>query len=271
MSELSNILEVYNDTYTNPANVCIYCGKTENLTNEHIIPYGLNGRIIFPSSSCTDCNKITSLFEEKVLRGFMLDARTVGNFRTRRPKKRPKTISYKITQDKEGEMISIPSSEAPGFLHLPILAPCSLLNGTSPVAGVTILGNETILFGKSPQETAEKFGIKTLRQRVNFDLTAFVRMIAKIGYSFAVSQIGVFPFNESPVISLILGKSDDGSTWVGSADYRLPLEDKKPQHALGMDLYRSSDEELLVARVKLFADVGATGYEIVVRKRQIFV
>ncbi len=34
---------------------CIYCGSTDNLSNEHIIPYGLGGNLELPKSSCSRC------------------------------------------------------------------------------------------------------------------------------------------------------------------------------------------------------------------------
>jgi hypothetical protein len=137
------------------------------------------------------------------------------------------------------------------------------------VAGINITGNETIGFGKSPAEAAAALGTKTLQVTSTIDVPAFVRMIAKIGYSYAVSQLGPYPLNEVPVLPLILGTADDGSTWVGSAHYRLKVEDKKPSHALGLTTTTSANEEVLVAQVKLFADAGATGYEVVVRRKPL--
>jgi hypothetical protein len=129
---------------------------------------------------------------------------------------------------------------------------------------------ETIGFGKAPQEIADSLGAKELRDTANLDVTSFVRMIAKIGYGLAVGTEGVFPRDESPVLPLILGITDDGSTWVGSASYRLGVEDKRPLHAFGLIrvniLADGKAETVLVVRVKLFASSGATGYEVVVRR-----
>ena len=56
----------------------------------------------------------------------------------------------------------------------------------------------------------------------------------------------------------------------GSADDPLKIQDKKPQHALGLldhsGIYGAVAENVLVARIKLFANTDATGYEIVVRR-----
>jgi hypothetical protein len=98
-------------------------------------------------------------------------------------------------------------------------------------------------------------------------------MIAKIGYSFAIANQGLFPMSECPVLPFILGSADDGGTWVGSAEYRLSIEDQHPNYALGLvSISMTGDgvqENVLVARVKLFASAGAKGYEVVVRRTRV--
>lgn len=56
------------------AGKCIYCRKSDIvLSEEHIIPYGLNGNQVLLNASCEDCSKITSAFEGDVLgRAFIL-------------------------------------------------------------------------------------------------------------------------------------------------------------------------------------------------------
>jgi hypothetical protein len=83
-------------------------------------------------------------------------------------------------------------------------------------------------------------------------------------------SLGPYPLAEFPVLPLIRGAANDGGTWVASADYRLDIEDNKPQCALGLiwvsGTYGENAEKALVAQVKLLADSGATGYEVVVRR-----
>ena len=70
----------------NQLNECMYCGSLESLTDEHIIPFGMGGDLVFQKSSCKDCAKKTSKDERKVLRGFMYDGRLIGNMPSRRKK-----------------------------------------------------------------------------------------------------------------------------------------------------------------------------------------
>jgi len=57
---------------------CVYCGAKENLANEHIVPLALGGNLVLQNASCRSCAKITGKFEQRVLRGFMMDARTAA-------------------------------------------------------------------------------------------------------------------------------------------------------------------------------------------------
>src|SRR5687768_18617155 len=89
MSATSIVSNVRETTRFRPVGRCIYCGSASNLSDEHIVSYGLGGKFVLPNSSCAACSIITSRIERKVLQGFMLPARTVAGFPTRRPKQRP--------------------------------------------------------------------------------------------------------------------------------------------------------------------------------------
>lgn len=66
-----------------PVGKCIYCGSTNNLTDEHIVPFGLGGNLELPKSSCKECARITSKFELAVLRGSMRPARIYREIQSR--------------------------------------------------------------------------------------------------------------------------------------------------------------------------------------------
>jgi hypothetical protein len=175
-----------------------------------------------------------------------------------------------IINDTGESTVHLPLEEAPGFLHLPKLAPAAFLSGQPPVNGTSICGSQTLYFGKPPEKVAASLGTKGITSTSNLDVPAFARILAKIGYGFAVAHYGMYPLEEVPVLPCILGLADDASTWLGSADYRLPIEDKKPTHAIGLRAAAYTNGQnthtVLIAQVKLFAASGATGYEVVVRR-----
>lgn len=66
-----------------PVGHCIYCSGTDNLTREHIVPFGLNRNAVLPAASCARCRQITSAFEFQVLRGPMRAVRLLRKLRSR--------------------------------------------------------------------------------------------------------------------------------------------------------------------------------------------
>jgi hypothetical protein len=266
----NNSIEVRNATRLKPAGICIYCGRKDRLTEEHVVPFALGGNLILPDASCPECCKMTSAFERKVLRGFMHNARIAGNFPTRHRKNRPTCVPIRVKQKDDFESVELPLDKAIGVIFLPQLEPAGFLADKPSLPGIKICGTQVIGFGKSLDEIAKELGVKTLQFTSGVETFEFVRMIAKIGYSYAVANLGPYPLNEVPVLPFIREESDDGSIWVGSADYELDIEEKKPQHSLALvPLIRTSGaikEDVLVTRVKLFASSGAKGYEVVVRR-----
>lgn len=71
---------------------------------------------------------------------------------------------------------------------------------------------ETLYFGQRPEDVAAALKTETVESKVNIDVVAFARMLAKIGYSYAVAEIGAYSREEVPVLPLILGVADDAST-----------------------------------------------------------
>jgi len=192
------------------------------------------------------------------------------DFRPDVPNSGPQTIPIRAKRGSQFETVNLPVADSTGFLQLPVLESGAFLAGKPPVSGVIIKGNQTIAFGKPPKETAATLGTKTLQITSNIDVPAFARMLAKIGYCLTVAQQGAYALSQVPVLPYILGTADDASTWIGSADYRLPIEDQNPTHALGLvtlsGAVGENQETVTVAQVKLFANSGAKGYDVVVRR-----
>ena len=116
------------ETKTPPFGYCIYCGaagRRVKLTDEHVIPYALDGDAVLTKASCLACAKITGRIEQRILRGIIYEARTHLNMRTRRPKERPR--AFPVKDLKTGEVVQLPLSRNPFVLRLPLLAPAQIL------------------------------------------------------------------------------------------------------------------------------------------------
>lgn len=250
-----------------PLGECMYCGAKEKLSDEHIIPYAMSGTLVLPQSSCERCAAITSRIERKVLRGFMFDARVVGNFPSRRKRDRPTKLTAKLlAADDSVVEKEVGVSEMPAFLTLPTFSPAAVLNGKPPTRGVNLVGTETLHFGKNVEEFVKDHDASGLQFGGTVEASELAQLLAKIAYGYLVATMGLFPREETPLLRLIRGEADDASTWIGSSDYQLQIEAKKPRHAMGIvPISNQEGQQGFVVRVKLFADSGCTGYEIAAR------
>lgn len=107
-----------------PIGRCIYCGDTEDLRKEHILPFGLGGSTVLPESTCRECAKITGQVEQKVLRGPMWGLRIYRGLKSRtKHKKAPKRYYLKITKNGAEQSVELPINEFPILLHFPIFEP----------------------------------------------------------------------------------------------------------------------------------------------------
>ena len=117
------------------------------------------------------------------------------------------------------EQIAVPVGEASALLHLPLLPPPALLDGRARVRGVEVRGYETIGFGQDLRQHRRKYGVSAYQTTVDWDVSSFARLVAKIALGFAVATVGVLPRDEVPLLPVILGTADDPSVWLGSMEF----------------------------------------------------
>jgi hypothetical protein len=264
---MTTIVEArYTHRYS-PVGECIYCGATSSLSDEHIIPFGLGGNMVLPKSSCAECAAITSKVERAVLRGFMHDARLVAGFPTRHKRTQPDTVEVTLLgADGSTEVRDVDPAQALTFMTMPVFAPPAILAGKPPCEGVALVGADTLGFGVSPERFAAQSGAAGVQHVSNLNAITFCRFLAKIAYAYLVADQGLFPRAETPLIPLILGDGFGSGSWIGSSKYTLEVESQRPTHALGIVQTQAQDgSAAFIVRVKLFADVGATGFEILAR------
>ncbi len=255
---------------------CIYCKKTRDLSDEHVVPYGLGGGIVLKDASCQSCAKITRKFEGRVLRGFMHRVRTVASFPTRHPKERPTSVPITIFGREGKKTVSIPVADALAFVHLPVFKRAAFLEPRSYNSGIDVVRLETIGFGQPPDQLAKALGANRLQDSNTIDAVSFARMIGKIGYGLAVAFHGLSALEEVFVLPAILGEREDIGMWVGSCDFVPEAEHQGATHALATKtspvVFGGPNTEcLIVSMVKLFANVHPTCYEVVVGRSPLHI
>ena len=246
-----------------PVGKCIYCSKTENLSKEHIIPYGLNGSIVLPKASCRDCAKITGLFEREVLRGPMRNARIHRALQSRRGHAgAPVNQTLTVIIDGEEKTVALPLSEFPILLQFPVFPPPAAIAPEGYVSGIYISGHATISFGESPHAVLKKLRASEIRIDQNYRHDSFARLIAKIAYAFAVAEGWVDLLDGQPlVIPAILGQRDEIRLWVGTITN--PLQAHEGMLHLILP-HLDQERGKLIVEVQLFADSPTPSYGVII-------
>lgn len=254
-----------------PVNHCIYCGKVEGeLTDEHIVPFGLNGNFILPKSSCKECAKITSTAEFHVLRGFMENGRRAMGVSSRHKKhKKPSSVPVKFITGEAywGGKMSIED----GFhtMHFPIFAAPLALGGKTKdnnPDGIEIVGIDTLHIGDAV-EVIRGYGATGVEFQTKLDVWPFIRMLAKIAYSYYVAEKGAFPLVESPILPIVRAEHSLAKEWIGCLEDRpLTKSGSNALHLLDINEAAGDDGSIAsVVRIKLFSVTSGPTYSVLVR------
>ena len=198
------------------ANVCIYCDAAEHLHDEHIIPFALGGRWILPGASCGECGKKTSAFEGTCARTILGPLRMLYDIRSRRRKKRPKTLPLKVrkTLGADWTTVEVNREEYPFLILLPLLELPDDLTG-NVTAGERGAKTKNIWtrgafgqLGVRPhlETLAKRFNVAELMPTGEVDVPSFCLLLAKVAHSYATAKMGVGNFE--PFLPQIITTGD---------------------------------------------------------------
>jgi hypothetical protein len=242
-----------------PVGKCIYCGSTNNLSREHIVPVGLSGTAVLLAASCDACARVTGKVERALLRGSMWPVRVLRQLRSRRPREAPKTESLEVERHGKLEKLQIALEEYPVLLPLPIFEMPAELGGPPTPHGVLVKGLHTISFGPRPGEVMQRLGATRVRLTRSDQPGESDRLVAKIAYCYAIAQLGSDAFERVFVLNGILGRQDDIGRWVGT--WR---DVAGPYPGLLHRLSLQQTGEAVLVEVQLFADSETPSYIVVV-------
>lgn len=240
---------------------CIYCGSTNDLRREHVIPFGLDGNLVLPSATCGECANKTGEVERLVLRLYMQDVRIFRGMRSRKGHANASsTLPLKITRNGVQETVELPRSEYPFLLSLPIFAPPRNWTGEAG-AGISLRGTHTISFGISPKAVLDRLGGSSVSiDAPKLQPVAFARMLAKIGFAFAASEGKLNQLDpQDTVVPSILGHVDDIGRWVGTLEGPTRVY---PKLVHRLQLYDEKPTGFLVAEIQLFSDSQTPTYGV---------
>ena len=247
-----------------PIGSCIYCGCTENLRREHIVPKGLGGEHILLRASCRDCAVITSHFERYVLRELLINPRTILGLPTYRKKQRLKSFTLTVAKNGENKEVEVRTDICPIIIpELQYMKPRYIAeypydNGIVCTRAGAIVAS-----------------LKRFRKEYDFDSLYFTnrfktdhaRLLAKMAYGMAVACYGLENIEKAYVLPAILGEKDDIGYWVGcSDDSSAPNMPSKEMSPYRIDMGRTmvGNTEEVRATIRLFPAFSRTSYLVIV-------
>lgn len=252
-----------------PAGRCIYCGVTDDLTLEHIIPFGLWGRIEFPDASCKACaKKINEEFEAPIMQS------QLGAFRQRSkiPRRKGRPRNYKHTlvfghmsgSPPPPEPIEITGDDVPRTILLMRFMPPKIFIDRWPKG-------PAIWFYQNSDDQRE-FMEKHPNPGIfmgTVDLHKFCRLIAKISHGLVLGYMPPKILDTFQLLlpDLILNGTEDFHHLVGG-NFTVPeacdlMHDWKIANAV------RGNVEYLFAKIRLFGCLGAPWYLAVVASRPL--
>jgi len=233
--------------------------------DEHIVPLALNGGLVLPEASCKQCERtINKEIENSMLSEEWARFRAKYGLPTRRPKNRAKTVSL---PSRSGGQIKIPANEYTAPVPLYGFATARIVSGAPRIPNSRAWNMGCLLAdGDEEVHLQRQYPLWTGEHTVRAKPYRFARFIAKIGYGYAVAEMGLHCFR--PLVNdIILGRSDDYFHFVGSAPREAP-DSGWPgggQHYFGITIKFVQDNiGLVIVDVKLFAEAGTPFYHAVV-------
>ena len=235
---------------------CIYCGSTDDLTDEHIIPYGLGSTWVLRKASCRKCATITGRFEGEVLRPMLGELRAALGMKTRRRSERPTTSRLLLETNGLLQAVSMPVKDCVQVLPLPVFPPPGYSEGRSLDEKLRVQQIElnTVRASKSKALGKDR-GADAIRRPFSCRSFAFAQLICKIAHAAAVDLCGLDSFGQFYLLQTLLEADDHVGFFVGSG--RLASQPATGDHSVGV---YSNEGGFVVAQVDLFLPIAGTSY-----------
>ena len=242
-----------------PLGRCLYClatgGPGVPLTEEHLVPRALGGRLTLRDAVCEPCRRLTGRREQETLEREFAVPRTLLALKRRRARAQgPSRLPAVVFEGDDMAPATLPEHAFPRTFRLPAFEPAGLLAGvdrtTTPprtdfVACTLNLGTPT----RATVAAAPPLP----------DPVAYAHSIAKWAYALAVAERGLDCCDTQAMRDLMRGGRDDAFTFVGSASDRAPAS-RQWLH----DVALHERDGWLVATLALFASAGMAPYEVVI-------
>ena len=258
-----------------PVGRCIYCESAQDLGDEHIIPLGLGGRIVLPKSSCKTCSGQSSAFERTCLRTMFGPLRMLYDLPSRRRGDRPRTLPLKVKRNPDDDWteIHVNQEDYPFLVLLPRFPLPDLLSGVRTIGdrgpGTRVFwirgASASAGFFDHLEDLIAKLRVHSVMPRAKADIRAFCLMLAKIGHSFSIAELGFGSFAPQLPALILRGDLSNCVDVIGGLN-----DDEPPSsalHELSLDEATFDQPNLVIVRVRLLSRLGTPTYFVVTGRR----
>ena len=238
-----------------PLGRCLYCLATGvPLTEEHLVPRALGGRLTLRDAVCEPCRRLTGRAEQMTLdREFLVPKTLLALKRPRARGHGPSRLPAVLLAGDDAPS-TFTANTFPRSFALPAFERVGLLasTGHAQIPGHIEFVDCTLNLG-----TPTRHAVATTLPLI--DPKAYAWSIAKWAYALAVAERGLDGFDTRPMRDLMLGRRDDVFAFVGTASPRVDV----PREWLH-DFTVREDGAWLTVTLALFASAGMRPYEVVV-------
>ncbi len=239
---------------------CIYCGRSDGLTDEHSIPYSLFGIAKLRKATCSGCAIETQRVEQRLLRDTFGQVREYLEFPTRKSKKAGRWRGNRRGTDRiTGDEAEAPLTHGVIALHLafPNYSP-RVLRGEPLGAKHGVRSLASIALNDFVAPLPPRFEDGWTR----FNPTDLERCIAKIALCEAIRVVDS-SIRDHLVSQFIIEGKGDSSLFLGA---EMPEAVTDDMHRITYNRIRRSDGEAgWIANVRIFGFLPTPQYSVVLR------
>ena len=239
-----------------PLGRCLYCLATGvPLTEEHLIPRALGGRLTLRDAVCEPCRRATGRLEQLTLdREFAVPKTLLALKRRRARGNGPSRLPPVVLPGDDVAVTTLTADTFPRSFSLPAFEPAGLLAGVARAAEpprIEFVDCTLNLGTPTRHHAAAPLSLP--------DPHAYAWTIAKWAYALAVAERGIAGFDTQPMRDLMLGRRSDVFAFVGT-----PLPRAYASREWLHDFAVREDRPWLTVTLALFASAAMTPYEVVV-------
>jgi hypothetical protein len=229
------------------------------LTEEHLIPRALGGRLTLRDAVCEPCRRITGRLEQATLdREFAVPKTLLALKRRRARSNGPHRMPPVVLAGGGAEPVALAADTFPRGFSLPAFQPAGL---PAHIARVDTPPRIDVVDCRLDLGRPTRHAVAATSPLA--DPHAYAYSIAKWAYTLAVAERGLACCDTQPMRDLMLGRRNDVFAFVGN------LPPYEP--AAGKWLHEASVREngpWLTVTLALFASAGMTPYEVVIGPRE---